>query len=117
MSLIKRDKIRMIVLPWINLSKTKPWANPVDGAVLLDELTATFKRFLVLPEGSAETFALWVLHTHCFEAAHYTPYLNIGSPVKGCGKTTTLEILGHLVDRPLFSANITAPALRGRPAA
>ncbi len=95
----------------LNLSKTQPWAKSVDGAVLLDELTATFKRFLVLPEGSAETFALWVLHTHCFEAAHHTPYLNIGSPVKGCGKTTTLEILGHLVDRPLFSSNITAPAV------
>jgi len=35
----------------LNLSKTKPWAKPVDGAVLLDELTATFKRFLVLPDG------------------------------------------------------------------
>jgi len=95
----------------LNLSKTKPWANPVDGAALLDDLTATFKRFLVLPEGAAETFALWVLHTHCFEAAHYTPYLNISSPVKGCGKTTTLEILGHLVDKPLFSSNITGPAV------
>ncbi len=70
----------------LNLSKTQPWAKSVEGAVLLDELTATFKRFLVLPEGSAETFALWVLHTHCFEAAHYTPYLNIGSPVKGLWK-------------------------------
>ncbi len=95
----------------LNLSKTKPWAKPVDGAVLLDELTATFKRFLVLPDGSAEAFALWVLHTHCFEAVYYTPYLNISSPVKGCGKTTTLEILGHLVDKPLFSSNITAPAV------
>ncbi len=95
----------------LNLSKTKPWANPVDGALLLDDLTATFKRFLVLPEGAAETFALWVLHTHCFEAAHYTPYLNINSPVKGCGKTTTLEILGYLVDKSLFSSNITAPAV------
>ena len=95
----------------LNLSKTKPWAKSVDGTVLLDDLTATFKRFLVLPEGAAETFALWVLHTHCFEAAHYTPYLNINSPVKGCGKTTALEILGYLVDKSLFSSNITAPAV------
>ncbi|MDA2928290.1 DUF3631 domain-containing protein, partial [Acidobacteria bacterium AH-259-G07] len=55
--------------------------------------------------------ALWVLHTHSFDAAYSTPYVNINSPVKGCGKTTNLEILGHLVAKPLFSSNITAPAV------
>ena len=56
--------------------------KPVDGAALLDNLSATFKRFLVLPDGAAEALALWVLHTHCFEAVYYTPYLNINSPEK-----------------------------------
>ncbi len=93
------------------VAKTEPWPKPVDGAALLDNLSATFKRFLVLPDGAAEALALWVLHTHCFEAVYYTPYLNINSPEKGCGKTTNLEILGQVVAKPLFSSNITAPAV------
>lgn len=93
------------------VAETKPWPKPVDGAELLDNLTATFKRFLVLPDGAAELLSLWVFHTHCFEAVYYTPYLNINSPEKGCGKTTCLEILGHLVAKPVLSSNITAPAV------
>ena len=93
------------------VAEAEPWLESVDGSTLLDDLSATFKRFLVLPDRAAEALALWVLHTHCFEAVYYTPYLNINSPEKGCGKTTNLEILGHIVAKSVLSSNITAPAV------
>ena len=37
------------------VTETEPWEKPVDGAALLDELAAIFARFLVLPDGAAET--------------------------------------------------------------
>ena len=35
----------------LDLHAPKPWPKPVDGAALLDELVATFKRYLALPDG------------------------------------------------------------------
>lgn len=62
------------------------------------------------PEGA--TFcALWVAHTHAFEAATVTPYLAITSPEKGSGKTRLLEVLELLVREPWMLASISASAL------
>ena len=44
-----------------------PWDEPVNGTELLDELTATVRRFVVLPNCGAEAMALWILHTYAFE--------------------------------------------------
>jgi hypothetical protein len=40
-----------------------------------------------------------------------SPRLAITSPEKGCGKTTLLDVLSHLVMRPLPTANVTASAI------
>jgi hypothetical protein len=40
----------------------EPWPEHVDGHTLLDELVATFRRYLVLPPHAAEALALWVAH-------------------------------------------------------
>ena len=74
----------------------EPWPDPINGADLLDEICNAVKRYLVLPEGSAETIALWVVHTHAFQCFEHTPRLAITSPEKGCGKTKTLDILESL---------------------
>ncbi len=89
----------------------EPWPEPVDGAELLDALAATFRRFVALPDGAAETLSLWVLHTHVLDASDVTPRLVLRSPTRRCGKTTTLALLGALVARPLPAANITPAAL------
>src|SRR5207247_4814056 len=46
----------------LTLRDPDPWPDPVDGAELLDEIAATFARFVVLPEGAADALALWTLH-------------------------------------------------------
>ena len=85
-----------------------PWPEPVNGAELLDDLAATFSRFVVMPEGAAEAAALWTLHAHALDAASISPILALLSPEKRCGKTTALSALQALVPRPLPAANVTA---------
>lgn len=86
---------------------SEPWHEPVCGAELLDELAATFRRYLVLPEGADAVLALWVVFAAAFEAFLIAPILAITSPEKQCGKTTLLDILERLVPRPLLASNIS----------
>jgi putative DNA primase/helicase len=90
------------------LRDPEPWDQPVDGETLLDELAATFTRFLSLPTGCDTALALWTLHAHAHDAAEVSPVLAITSPEKRCGKTTLLEVLSALVPRALPAANITS---------
>lgn len=87
--------------------------NPVDGARLLDDLTAVFKRFLVLPDGAADMMALWAVHTHAFDACTHSPRLLLTSPEPGCGKTVAVTLLKHLSARAeYFSSAREAAVLR-----
>jgi putative DNA primase/helicase len=88
-------------------AEPKPWAEQVDGVELLDALVAVFRRYLALPEGAAETLALWVVFTHAVEASAVAPRLAVLSPTPRCGKTTLLALLVHLVRRPLPASNVT----------
>jgi hypothetical protein len=44
--------------------------------------------------------ALWITHTWILDAFDYTPYLDIRSPEKRCGKTKLLDCLELLVGKP-----------------
>ena len=95
----------------LELPTIKSWPESVNGANLLDEICVEVKRYLVLPGGGAEIFALWTVYTHAFESFSHTPRLAITSPEKGCGKTTTLDVLGELVARALPTSNATTAAI------
>jgi putative DNA primase/helicase len=94
-----------------DLHAIEPWPSEVDGAKLLDDISEAIKRYLVLPSNSVHTLALWAVHTHCFNCFTHSPRAAIVSPEKGCGKTTTLDVLGTLVARPLPTANATTSAI------
>jgi len=55
------------------LEDPEPWDHEVDGAQLLDEMTETFKRFLILPDHGAEAMSLWILHCWSIDAAYISP--------------------------------------------
>lgn len=95
----------------VALDDPEPWPEPVDGAALLDELAATFRRFVALPEGADTALALWVIHAHAHDAAEVSPILALTSATPRCGKSTTLAIVGALVPRPLPAASISAAVL------
>jgi hypothetical protein len=87
----------------------------VDGAALLDDITAELRRHVVFPNDGAETSALFVLHAHGHGAARVSPLLALVSPVIGCGKTTALTVLAELVPEPLFVSDLTPAGLVPRP--
>lgn len=94
----------------LELATPEPWPEPVDGAALIAEIEGAIRKYVILPENSAFTIALWCLHSFCFDRFTCSPHLAITSPVKRCGKTTLLDIIGQFVARPLPAANISASA-------
>ncbi len=95
----------------IEIPVIEPWPEQVNGAVMLDEVVSLVKRYMILPDGGPEMTALWATHTHCFDLFGITPRLAVTSPVKGCGKTTLLDLLEHLVARALLSANVSSASI------
>ena len=92
---------RPIEFPVIEL-----WPEPIHGAEVLDEVAATFKRFVALPEHAEVALALWAAHAHAESAAFVSPILCLTSPTKQCGKTTTKDVMAQLVPKPLPSSNL-----------
>jgi putative DNA primase/helicase len=93
------------------LPDVEPWPEPVDGAAVLDEMSETLQRYLVLPQGAADVLALWCAHTHSFESFECSPRLNISSPEKGCGKTTARDVVALFVPRPILTENMSVAIL------
>ena len=79
-----------------------------DGARLLDQVALFLRRFVVFQQAEAAVFlALWMLHTHSFEAALTTPYPRIASAERESGKTRLLEVLNVLVRRPWLCVTVS----------
>jgi hypothetical protein len=85
-----------------------------DLADLLEKVVRTLRRFVLLTEHQATAIALWIAHTHAFEAAECTPYLSITSVEKQSGKTRLLEVLEFLVAYAWFTARTSAAALKNK---
>ena len=89
----------------VEIPEIEPWPEPVEGAETLDAIAAAITRYVALPSGAADAMALWVTHTHCFQAFDMTPRLNIRSPEKGCGKTTLSDVIALFVPRSIQTEN------------
>jgi putative DNA primase/helicase len=81
--------------------------DPVDGAKLAEEISTVIARFVALSVHAKLAATLWTLHTHAFAASTITPRLNIGSPVRRCGK----ELLSSVAARPMMCSSISAAAV------
>ncbi len=91
----------------------EPWPYAVNGDEVLQEVSRTFSKYLVLPPGAADALTMWCAHAHCFDVFLCSPRLNLRSPEKGCGKTTALDLVTLLVPKPLKTENISvAPLFR-----
>jgi hypothetical protein len=95
----------------LKLVEAEPWHESVDGHALLGNLVAALLRYVVMRERDAITVALWIMHTYIFDLFTCTPRLCISSPEKRCGKTTLLDVISYLVNRPLTTVSITGPAI------
>ncbi len=86
----------------------------VDGAQLLDDLVAYYRKYVRLRQDEYEVMALWVLHCHAFLAFNRTPYLSVSSPSPECGKTQLLEVTELLVPNPWLTMSLTNAVLGRR---
>lgn len=91
--------------------EVEPWPQPVNGATLLDDLSATVRRFVVCERHTADAAALWLAFTWCIDAVTVAPIANITAPLPNCGKSTMLDLFERLTFRPLKADNISPAAL------
>jgi Protein of unknown function (DUF3631) len=85
--------------------------DPYATATLLADTYAFLRRFLVADDSALVAGALWIAHTHAFDAADATPRLSIRSAEAESGKTRWLESLKLLVRGPIFMVGVSDAAL------
>ena len=90
----------------------EPWPEPVDGAALLGEIADFIRRYVALAGELADTVTLWLVVTWIHGRLEISPFLNVTSATKRCGKSLLLEVGGDFVCRPLpAGGRVTAAAL------
>ena len=89
----------------------EPWPEPVDGAVLLNELLATMQRYIVCARDTAVAVSLWCAFTWLIDRVKVAPLAVISAPEKRCGKTQLLNFIGKVCRRPLVASNISPAAV------
>ena len=90
----------------------EPWPEPVDGAAVLDEIASFITRYVSLPAELADTVTLWAPVTWIHARLEISPFLNLTSATKRCGKSLLLEVLGEFVYRQLsVGGRVTSAAL------
>lgn len=87
------------------------WPDPVNGAVLLDDVTLALARHVIADKETLRAAALWGTFTWLVDVVNVAPIANITAPEKRCGKSILLTALGKLVYRPLQVSNIAPAAL------
>jgi hypothetical protein len=85
-----------------------------DLPKLLDDITAFYRRYVVMTEAQARVVSAFTVHTHVVAAAESTPFLAVTSAEKESGKTRLLEVMEMLVNKPLRVSSISPAALYSR---
>jgi len=93
---------------WHDDAASRADINPLD---LVHHL---LQRYVDLTPRQFVAVSLWIVHTFVYQRFTVTPRLTLTSPVRGCGKTTLLELIEALCLRPLKSDSITAAAFTMR---
>ena len=78
---------------------------------LLDVVHHLLQRYVKLTAHQFVAVSLWIVHTFVYQRFTVTPRLTLTSPVRGCGKTTLLDLIEALCVRPLKSDSITAASI------
>ena len=89
----------------------EPWPELVDGEAMLTEIAALIALHVSLPAALADAVALWTVMTWLHDRLDVSPFLNVTSATKRCGKSLLLEVVTELVYRPLPTSNVTPAVL------
>jgi Protein of unknown function (DUF3631) len=78
----------------------------------LDLIREVLRRHLYLDgEEQYVAITLWIAHTFVYSRVSFTPRLALVSPVRGCGKTTVLNIIKSLAFRTVKTDHVTPAVL------
>src|SRR5262249_19291579 len=73
-------------------------AGPIGKNITpLDLIHALLQDYVAVDKYEYVALALWGVHTHVYDRFEHTPRLAVTSPVRSCGKTTVLKVLGRVV--------------------
>ena len=88
-------------------------SEPVDGNILLQDLTRFIARYLHCSEHQRNLLALWTLHTYCLDSVQVTPFLAIESVHKQSGKTLCLQLLQLLCNSAVLTTDVGRGIISG----
>ena len=89
----------------------EPWPEPINPVLLLDEISATIRRFIAMDKHQADIAALWVTSCWFIDVIHTAPIALINAPERACGKTQLLTLLGKLAPRATQLSGISPSVL------
>jgi Protein of unknown function (DUF3631) len=88
------------------------WPEPVDTKVLLTEVMAQLRRYVVVhDDAAAVAMVLWIFFSWMHDTAVHSTLLVIRSADADAGKTTTGNVLRFLSMKGHAAAELTGPAL------
>lgn len=92
-------------------TETEPWPEPVAPEILLNDIAATIRRFIVCDRDTAHAVTLWAAMTWFIDHVQVAPLAVITAPEKRCGKSQLLFLLGRLSARAITTSSISPAAL------
>jgi putative DNA primase/helicase len=87
------------------------WPNPVNVAGLMADIVSQLSRYVVVSPESIVAIMLWTMFTHLIDVVQVAPLLLLTSPMRRCGKTSTLAVISALASRPMPMANGSAASV------
>jgi hypothetical protein len=106
--LVERARVKLRVADASLASADRePSLERVEGDVLLNDLIADLTRYVSLQPDYAVIAPFWVLHTYLLDSIPNTPRLHVTAPEPGCGKSTLVDWLATVVQKPLKSDNVS----------
>jgi hypothetical protein len=83
----------------------------VEPSALLDLVLCALREHVEMEGHEYLVVALWAMHTYIFDRYAVPPRLALVSPVRGCGKTTLLDLLAGVCQHGRKFDSASAPAL------
>jgi hypothetical protein len=87
--------------------KPSPTPSSAPQVNVLSLVLVLLEKYGVVTDHERMALALWCLHTYVFDRYAITPRLALLSPVRGCGKSTVLDLLDLLIDNAFHFHNPT----------
>lgn len=104
----ERERINQADSPF---NEIEPWHEPINPAQLLDEITRTIQRFIVLDKHQAQVATLWICACWFIDVIDCAPIALINAPERACGKTQLLTVLARLAPRTAQASGISPSVL------